>query len=445
MLRVNSKEVKKGDTFLALKGINLDGHDYIEDAIKNGASKIICEKGSYSVDTIIVSDTREYLSRYLKEKIDISNIIMIGITGTNGKTTSSYLTYQLLNSLGTKTAYIGTIGFYIDNKIKDLNNTTPDLYDLYMMFEECIKNDIEAIVMEVSSHSLSMNRLLGIDFDIGVFTNLTIDHLDYHKTMEEYKVEKQKLFNKLKGKKYAIINSDSEYYKDFIIDNNTNITYGLKGDYKIDILDLNFDSSIFKINGEKIVLNIPSKYNIYNYSIAYIIANILSYNKKDIIEKTKYLLAPSGRYETIKYNANSIIIDYAHTPDAVLNILNSVNEFKKGKIITILGCGGNRDKSKRKIMGEVSTNLSDYVIFTNDNPRYENEIDIMNDIVGELNNTNYEIVYDRYSAIVKGINLLKTDDVLLILGKGHEKYQIIGDIKHHFDDKEVVLDYINMI
>ena len=445
MLKVNSKEVKKGDTFLALRGINLDGHDYIEDAINNGATKIICEKGDYSVDTIIVSDTREYLSRYLKEKIDISNIIMIGITGTNGKTTSSYLTYQLLNSLGTKTAYIGTIGFYIDEKIKDLNNTTPDLYDLYMMFKECIENNVEVIVMEVSSHSLSMDRLLGIDFDIGVFTNLTIDHLDYHNTMEEYKKEKQKLFNKLKGKRYAIINSDSEYYKDFMFEDNTNITYGLNGDYKIDILDLNFDGSIFKVNGEKILLNIPSKYNIYNYLIPYIIADKLSFKKEEIIAKTKYLVSPSGRYDTIKYNSNNIVIDYAHTPDAVLNILNSVCDFKKNKVITIVGCGGNRDKSKRKIMGDIATDLSDYVIFTNDNPRYENEKDIMNDITSDLSRSNYEIIYDRYSAIVKGINLLTENDILLILGKGHETYQIIGDTKLHFDDKEVVLNYINMI
>lgn len=445
MLKVNSKEVKKGDTFLALKGINLDGHDYIEDAINNGASKIICEKGKYDVETIIVDDTRKYLSRYLKEEIDMSNIIMIGITGTNGKTTSSYLTYQLLNSLGTKTAYIGTIGFYIDKKIKDLNNTTPDLYDLYMLFKQCIENNVEVIVMEVSSHSLSMDRLLGIDFDIACYTNLTIDHLDYHKTIEEYKKEKLKLFNKLKGKRYAIINSDTEYSNDFKLNVNNNITYGINGDYKLDILDINSNGSIFKINGEKITLNIPSKYNIYNYLICYIIADLFGYNKKYIIEKTKYLLAPSGRYETIKYETNNIIIDYAHTPDAVLNILNSVNEFNKGKIITILGCGGNRDKSKRKIMGEISTNLSNYVIFTNDNPRFENEIDIMNDIVGELTNTNYEIIYDRYSAIVKGINLLKENDNLLILGKGHEKYQIIGDIKHHFDDKEVVLKYLDML
>jgi len=445
MLKVNSKEVKKGDTFLALRGINLDGHDYIEDAINNGATKIICEKGSYNVDTIIVSDTREYLSRYLKEEIDISNIIMIGITGTNGKTTSSYLTYQLLNSLGTKTAYIGTIGFYIDEKIKDLNNTTPDLYDLYMMFKECIENNVEVIVMEVSSHSLSMDRLLGIDFDIGVFTNLTIDHLDYHNTMEEYKKEKQKLFNKLKGKRYAIINSDSEYYKNFMFEDNTNITYGLNGDYKIDILDLNFDGSIFKVNGEKILLNIPSKYNIYNYLIPYIIADKLSFKKEEIIAKTKYLVSPSGRYDTIKYNSNNIVIDYAHTPDAVLNILNSVCDFKKNKVITIVGCGGNRDKSKRKIMGDIATDLSDYVIFTNDNPRYENEKDIMNDITSDLSRSNYEIIYDRYSAILKGINLLTENDILLILGKGHETYQIIGDTKLHFDDKEVVLNYINMI
>ena len=189
MLRINSKEVKENDTFLALKGVKKDGHDYIEEAIKNGASKIICEHGKYSVETIIVPSTREYLSNYLKDKIDLSKVIMIGITGTNGKTTSAYLTYQLLNLLGIKSSYIGTIGFYIDKKVRDLNNTTPDLYDLYMIIDECIKNDVKVIVMEVSSHALALDRVYGIYYDIGVFTNLTQDHLDYHNTMDDYKKE----------------------------------------------------------------------------------------------------------------------------------------------------------------------------------------------------------------------------------------------------------------
>lgn len=445
MLRINSKEVKENDTFLALKGVKNDGHDYIEEAIKNGASKIICEHGKYSVETIIVPSTREYLSNYLKDKIDLSKVIMIGITGTNGKTTSAYLTYQLLNLLGIKSSYIGTIGFYIDKKVRDLNNTTPDLYDLYMIIDECIKNDVKVIVMEVSSHALALDRVYGIYYDIGVFTNLTQDHLDYHNTMDEYKKEKIKLFNKLRNNKYAIINSDSDYANDFIIPENNNITYGVCGTYKIDNINLSFLGSTFTINGNNISLNIPGKYNIYNYAISYIISSLLGFSYEDIISKTKYLTSPPGRFDIIKHNSNVIIVDYAHTPDAVANILKSVLEFKRNNIITIIGCGGDRDKGKRKIIGDICTDLSDYTIFTNDNPRSEDEVSIISDITSNLNKNNFEVIYNRKDAIIKGIDILKEDDILLILGKGHETYQIIKDKKIHFDDKEIVLSYLNMI
>ena len=445
MLRINSKEVKENDTFLALKGVKKDGHDYIEEAIKNGASKIICEHGKYSVETIIVPSTREYLSNYLKDKIDLSKVIMIGITGTNGKTTSAYLTYQLLNLLGIKSSYIGTIGFYIDKKVRDLNNTTPDLYDLYMIIDECIKNDVKVIVMEVSSHALALDRVYGIYYDIGVFTNLTQDHLDYHNTMDEYKKEKVKLFTKLRNNKYAIINSDSDYANDFIIPENNNITYGVCGTYKIDNINLSFLGSTFTINGKNISLNIPGKYNIYNYAISYIISSLLGFSYEDIISKTKYLTSPPGRFDIIKHNSNVIIVDYAHTPDAVANILKSVLEFKRNNIITIIGCGGDRDKGKRKIIGDICTDLSDYTIFTNDNPRSEDEASIISDITSNLNKNNYEIIYNRKDAIIKGIDILKEDDILLILGKKHENYQIIKDKKIQFYDKEIVLSYCTMI
>ena len=370
---------------------------------------------------------------------------MIGITGTNGKTTSAYLTYQLLNLLGIKSSYIGTIGFYIDKKVRDLNNTTPDLYDLYMIIDECIKNDVKVIVMEVSSHALALDRVYGIYYDIGVFTNLTQDHLDYHNTMDEYKKEKVKLFTKLRNNKYAIINSDSDYANDFIIPENNNITYGVCGTYKIDNINLSFLGSTFTINGKNISLNIPGKYNIYNYAISYIISSLLGFSYEDIISKTKYLTSPPGRFDIIKHNSNVIIVDYAHTPDAVANILKSVLEFKRNNIITIIGCGGDRDKGKRKIIGDICTDLSDYTIFTNDNPRSEDEASIISDITSNLNKNNYEVIYNRKDAIIKGIDILKEDDILLILGKGHETYQIIKDKKIHFDDKEIVLSYLNMI
>lgn len=442
ILKVDSNKVSQGDTFLALKGQKKDGHDYILDAIKKGATTVICEHGDYSVETIVVDDTRTYLEQYLKSKVDLSKVKMIGITGTNGKTTSCFLTYQLLNLLKVKTAYIGTNGFYIDNKVRELNNTTPDLYDLYMMFEEAILNDVKVIVMEVSSHSLEQRRIEGIEFDIACYTNLTLEHIDYHKTMDNYLNAKLKLFDKLRNKKIAIINKDDPYSKHFISKDNHNITYGKEGDAKILQYQLYLNKSIIKLKLDKeylITLNLPCKYNIYNYMNAFLIALELGHNIDEIIKLSSLLKPPKGRFDIVNYDSNVIVIDYAHTPDAVENILTNVEEYKENRIITILGCGGDRDASKRPLMGKIAIDHSDFVIFTNDNPRNESEEIIMKDIVSDLKKDNYIVIYDREEAIIEGIKQLKENDILLILGKGHEDYQIIGNEKIHFDDKEIVL------
>lgn len=281
MIQVDSRKVKKGDTFVALKGLNVDGHNYIEDAIFAGASQIVAEYGEYSVPTILVNDTREYLAKYLKEQYNeqLSKIKFIGITGTNGKTTSCYLIYQALNMLDVKTAYIGTIGFYVDGKIKDLDNTTPDLIELYEMFDYCIKNDVKVIAMEVSSHALSLGRIMGIEFDYACFTNLTQDHLDFHKTLENYEKSKLILFNHLRQERVAVINCDDKYYKDFCLKENNNILYGLNdlSDFKITKYSLHIDSVEFSFNNQNkeydVKLNIPGKYNIYNYMNLLIILN----------------------------------------------------------------------------------------------------------------------------------------------------------------------------
>ena len=439
-LKDDSRKIKKGDTFIAID----NGKNYIEDAIKKGARKIITEDKIYSVDTVIVNDTREYLANLLEKKFKkkLNKITLIGITGTNGKTTTSYLIYQLFNLFNIKCAYIGTIGFYLENSIKPLNNTTPDLMELYEIFDECIKKNAQVIVMEVSSHALKLNRVLGLKFDYAIFTNLTHDHLDFHNNLDDYKESKKRLFNVLKNNKYAIINSDDKYYKDFMFDKNNNITYGLDGNYKILDYSLNINNSSFSLIHDKrkyfINLNLPCLYNIYNYVAALSVLNIYDFSIEEIIKKTKYLKAPAGRMDL----TNNVIIDYAHTPDAILNVLKNVKMFKTGKIITIIGCGGNRDKLKRPIIGEIATNNSDYVIFTNDNPRNENEEDIMKDITYNLSNRNYEIIYNREEAIKKGISIKNKNDILLILGKGHEKYQIIKNSKIHFDDKETLLKYL---
>ncbi len=449
MLKTDSRKVKNNDTFIAIKNINTDGHDYIDEAIKNGAKKVICEHGNYDVETIIVPDTRKYLEEYLYDNYynQISKMKLIGITGTNGKTTTSFLIYQILNKLNIKCAYIGTIGFYIGNKRKELNNTTPDVDLLYEMLLEASKAKIEYVVMEVSSHALALNRIYGLKFDAVAFTNLTRDHLDFHKTMEEYSLAKQKLFNLTRNKKIAVINGDDINYKDFIKENNFNIIISkTKGDVIIKkelFTNLGSDFS-FTYNNKtyETHINMVGRYNIYNYLTALIILTNLEININSILDLNNELTAPPGRMEMIKYKTNSIFIDYAHTPDAILNVIKTCQEFKKGKIITIIGCGGNRDKTKRPIMANIATENSDNVIFTNDNPRLENPKDIIKDMIKGVKNNNYKIIYDRKEAIIEGIKLLDNKDCLLILGKGHEDYQIIGKIKYHFDDKEIVNNYL---
>lgn len=443
MIKIDSRKVKEGDTFIALRGVNGDGHNYIEDAIKNGATKIIAEEGSYSKETIIVKDTRLYLINYIEENIKplVSDLKIIGITGTNGKTTSCYLLYQALNKLNIKCGYIGTIGFYIYEKIKDLNNTTPELLDIYEMLIECKNEGCKFVVMEVSSHALDLRRVEGIEFDYAVFTNLTRDHLDYHKSMDNYALAKQKLFYKIKDDGFAIVNNDDEYKEYFLLPNNKNITYGISdSNYKIDYFNSTIDNTIFKINDEEYHINLIGKHNVYNSLITIIILKTLNIDNKKIIEVLKNLEAPKGRMDKIKKETNTIIVDYAHTPDAVEKVLETVKELEHNKIITVVGCGGNRDRTKRSLMGKVAASLSDYVIFTSDNPRNEDPMEILNDIVKELDTSNYEIEENRELAIKKGIQQLTKNDILMVLGKGHENYQIIKNKKIHFDDKEIILE-----
>ncbi len=449
-IKSDSRKINKGDTFIAIRGVNTDGHDYIEMAIKNGASTIIAEEGFYSVETIIVKNTRKYYAKYLKNKYSyiFKKVKLIGITGTNGKTTSCYLINQLLNNLGEKSAYIGTIGFYLDGEVRALNNTTPDLPELYEMFDEAYNRGVTTIVMEVSSHALVLGRVEGIKFDYVAFTNLTKDHTDIHKTMRKYMLAKKLLFKKLLKNGWAIINADDPFYKNFLLKDNNNTLIGTnsKANYKIEDCSLEIDKCIFSIEIDKkiynVTLNIPGKYNIYNFVTALAILNKYGFNIEDIVSLANKLTPPPGRMDSIKHKSNVIIVDYAHTPDALLNVLTAVISYKTNKVTTIVGCGGDRDKTKRPIMGEIATNLSDHVIFTNDNPRTEDEKEIMNDIVSDLKRENYEIIFDRKEAIKKGIDLLKDKDILLILGKGHEDYQIIGKEKIHFSDKDIVIEYI---
>ena len=429
----DSRKVVKGDIFVALKKVN-DGHKYILDAIKNGANRVIVEEGDYDVETIKVDDTHKYLVDYLYNNYydKIKNLKLIGMTGTNGKTTTCFLIYQALNKLGIRCAYIGTVGFYLDKKIKPLNNTTPDILEIYELLLECVDNNIEYVVMECSSHALDMHRLDKLEFKYGIFSNLTMDHLDYHKSFENYVKAKQKLFDKVTIK--TLVNSDDEY-KDYFIRDNT-ITYGLNGDYKLSDIDLN--NRTFKVNNKTYKTNLIGKHNIYNLLV---VISLLSELKLDT-KVVEDLTCPPGRMDIVNKDNNLIIIDYAHTPDAVSKIINSVKELNHNKIITIIGCGGDRDSFKRPIMSNIACSNSDYVIFTNDNPRGENPNNIISDMLHNLDKFNYEIILNREKAIIKGIQMLEKNDILLVLGKGHENYQIINGVRYHFDDKETVMKNI---
>ena len=403
-MNISANSKKGNNIFVSLN------NKYIDDAINNGFKKIIVSKSKFKA----VKSTRKYLEKYLKKYYykQIKDIILIGVTGTNGKTSTSYLIYQALNLAGIKCSYIGTIGFYLENDIKKLNNTTPDICDLYEMIIESINCGCKAVVMEVSSHALKLGRVNTLKFDYAILTNITEDHLDFHKTYKDYYKTKMSIFKKLKKKGTKI------------------------SDIKIENYDINKD--YFKYNNKIYNTKIKGEYNIKNIIPSIIILDKMNIDSRKIIPQ---LCLPPGRMQIINYKNNSIIIDYAHTPDAMEKIISTVKIMNHNRIITIFGCGGNREKEKRPKMGEIASLLSDYVILTNDNPRDENPKEIIREIKQNMNN-NYKIIYDRKKAIQEGIKMLKENDVLLILGKGHEEYQIIDNKKIFFSDLYTVYDII---
>ena len=403
-MNISANSKKGNNIFVSLN------NKYIDDAINNGFKKIVVSKSKFKA----VKSTRKYLEKYLKKYYykQIKDVILIGVTGTNGKTSTSYLIYQALNLAGIKCSYIGTIGFYLENDIKKLNNTTPDICDLYEMIIESINCGCKAVVMEVSSHALKLGRVNTLKFDYAILTNITEDHLDFHKTYKDYYKTKMSIFKKLKKKGTKI------------------------SDIKIENYDINND--YFEYNNKIYNTKIKGEYNIKNIIPSIIILDKMNIDSRKIIPQ---LCLPPGRMQIIKFKNNNIIIDYAHTPDAMEKIISTVKIMNHNKIITIFGCGGNREKEKRPKMGEIASLLSDYVILTNDNPRDENPKEIIREIKQNMNN-NYKIIYDRKKAIQEGIKMLKENDVLLILGKGHEEYQIIDNKKIFFSDLYTVYDII---
>lgn len=445
----DSRIIKPGQTFVAIIGETVDGHDYISEAINNGASEIVVSKNvTLDISTIKVNDTALYLTNELVELYSdkLKRMKFIGVTGTNGKTTTCYLTYQMLKKLGVKVAYIGTIGFYYEDEVIKLDNTTPDILTLYKMLLEALEKGCTTVVMEVSSHALDKRRIAGIKFDIAAFTNITQDHLDYHKTLEEYLKAKLKITDYLKTDGLMIVNNDDDASYKFKEKVNNTLAIGNNADISIVNCSIKPDQTKIKftyLNEEyEVITNLTSKFNVYNYLFCLAIVHNLGFDINKILEITKDIKAPKGRCETYKVNKGFAVIDYAHTPDAVEKVIKAYNELKTNKVITIIGCGGDRDPLKRPIMGKIASDNSDYVIFTNDNPRTENPENIMNDILKGVKKDNYTIIYDRKKAIKYAIEMMQEEDIVLILGKGHEDYQIIGREKIHLDDREEVKKYI---
>ena len=453
-IQTDSRKIKKGDTFVALKGISSNGDEYIPAAIANGATKVVVDKpGDYGVETIVVEDTRKYLNDYLAEHYNkiLEEMTIIGVTGTNGKTTTCYLMNNVLNKLGCKCAYIGTIGFYIDSeRICPLPNTTPDACDLYDLIVQAYDKGCKAVALEVSSHGLFMERVKTIPFDYAGFTNLTHAHMELHGTMEEYAKAKQKLFTMLKPNGKAFINIDDEWASNFILEGNKNYTYGFKdSDYKIkDYTVNNFQTEfVYEHEGKdhKIHTSLIGKYNVYNAMMPIMILDQPGYSEEEIYNVMKVATPPDGRMNMIKYKTNKIIIDYAHTPDGVEKAMNAVNEAKqglKGNLYTIFTCRGRRDRTMRPKMAKLAIEGSKIGIMTGDHQYDEDPKQIINDAVGNLEAKNYEVIWNRRDAVRRGIDLLQDEDILLILGKGYEKYNIINGEKVPVDDIGTIEEYL---
>jgi len=452
-IQYDSRKIKEGDVFFCIEGYNLDGHKYIQSAIENGAVAIVCQK---NIDTnlectvIKVEDSRKALAISAANYYNNPSrkMKMIGVTGTNGKTTSVFMIKAILEGNGYKVGLIGTIANYICNNKIHTERTTPESLELHELFKQMLDSGVEYCVMEVSSHSLSLDRVYGIEFCDSIFTNLTQDHLDFHKTFENYFNAKLKLF---KASMRSIFNIDDIYGKKaFNSITSSKLSYGLNHNADIMASDIEMHSRgskftmRYKENSFDIELNIPGNYNIYNAlgSIAVCLNQGVDITViKGALQKVQVL----GRCELVVNNYNlgfEIILDYAHTPDGLENILKTVREFTKGKLICVFGCGGDRDKTKRAIMGKIGTDLSDISLITSDNPRTEDPMQIINDIVKGIEINNFEVIENRRAAIKRAIEIARSGDVIVIAGKGHEDYQVLKDKTIHFDEREVISDII---
>ena len=439
----DSRMTRPGDMFIAVKGFNSDGHDYAKTAEQKGAVCIVCEHDidSVTVPCIKVSDSRAAMARIAHRFYGnpTERFKLIGVTGTNGKTTVTYLLKAILEKAGYKVGLIGTNQNMIGDRVIEAKHTTPEAPELAKLFREMADYGCGYVVMEVSSHSLELNRVDYSRFDTGVFTNLTQDHLDFHITMENYENAKQKLFRMCKN---SVINVDdpcgARFAEDFA---GTALTYGIEhGAVRAENITADIGGVTFDSLSERISVAIPGKFSVYNALAAAAAAYSLGFEPRLIKAGLLEASGVKGRVELLPIKRDfAVIIDYAHTPDGLENVLKSIKEFIVGRLITVFGCGGRRDKSKRPQMGRIAEEYSDLCVVTTDNPRNESPSDIIADILKGMSEVNRRVVVEnRREAIAYALNIAQKGDVVLLAGKGHETYQVLGDETIHFDEREVV-------
>ena len=456
-LQFDSRKTETGDVFVAQTGTAVDGHTFIEACVNQGAKAVVCERLPETLNPdctyIQVEDTNKALglmaSNYYGRPSE--RLTLVGVTGTNGKTTIATLLYKLVRALGHKAGLLSTVINYIEDEAVPSTHTTPDALELNSLLRRMVDAGCAYCFMEVSSHSIAQERIAGLDFDGALFTNLTRDHIDYHKTFDNYRDTKKRLFDALKKSAFAVTNKDDK--NGLVMTQNTKAavhTYSTRAmaDYKAQILEEGFEGMMLSINGKEVFVPLVGRFNVSNLLCIYGAALCLGFEELDVLRTLSTLTPVNGRFEAMRSPKGwTAIIDYAHTPDAVDNVIQTIHEIlgDKGQLITVVGCGGNRDKGKRPMMAQIAKQGSDQLILTSDNPRDEEPKDILKDMTDGLSEEQMRstlVIEDRETAIKTACLMAKAGDVILVAGKGHEDYQIIKGVKYPFDDHEQVQKYL---
>ncbi|WP_419869410.1 UDP-N-acetylmuramoyl-L-alanyl-D-glutamate--2,6-diaminopimelate ligase [Chryseobacterium sp. CT-SW4] len=449
----DSRKITENSLYIAMRGTVVDGHSFIASSIEKGATAIVCEEFPERLDEnvtyIKVKDTSKTLGLLASNFYGNPShqLKLIGVTGTNGKTSTTTLLFDVFKNLGYPAALLSTVEIRIGEEIIPATHTTPDIITINQILAKAVESGCEYAFMEVSSHGIAQNRIEGLHFHIAGFTNITHDHLDYHKTFDEYLKTKKRFFDTLEETAIAITNIDDK--NGSVMLQNTKAkkkSYALKtmADYHGKILEVDFNGMLLNFNGKEFWTKLTGKFNVYNLLLVFGIASELGFEQDEILQAISKLKRVSGRFETFKSDGGIFfIVDYAHTPDALENILDSINDIrtKNERLITVFGCGGDRDHSKRPEMGNIATKKSTLAIITSDNPRTEDPSQIIKEIeagVEPQNFSKYTSIPDRKEAIKMAIKFAEPKDIVLVAGKGHETYQEINGVKHHFDDKEVI-------